>query len=134
MTLATPRPPTLPLERSHARWRPVRILVLGLVQAALLLLLASVFGGLTVASFGTAVAAVVVIALLNGFVWPRAVRLTAPVVMLMAQLFTFVLNASLIWLTRELVDGFEVSSFWVALFVGVRNGVGHRRRGDAACR
>lgn len=112
-----PQPPRLPVERSRARWRPLRILVLGLVQAGTLVLLAAALGGLYVASFGTAVAGVVVLALLNGFVWPLVIRFTAPVLVLTVGLFTFVLNALFIWLMSALVDGLEVTSFWVALLV-----------------
>jgi uncharacterized membrane protein YvlD (DUF360 family) len=97
--------------------RLVRIVVLGLVQAAVLVGLAGVFDGLYVAGFGTAVVGVTVLALLSGFVWPLVIRLTAPVVMLTAGLFTFVLNASFVWLMSEVVDGLEVTSFWMALLV-----------------
>ena len=117
MTAARPVPPQLPLERGRQRWRLLRVIVLAVAQAGALMLLAGVLGGLYVTSFGTAVVGVAVLAALNGLVWPLAIRITAPIVMFTIGLFTFVLNAALVWGMSELVDGLEVSSFWTALAV-----------------
>lgn len=112
-----PIPAELPLERGRQRWRLLRVLLLGLAQALTVLLLAAVLGGLRVEGFGSAVAGVAVLAALNALVWPLAIRLTAPLVTVTVGLFTFVLNAAVVSLMSELVDGIEVTSFWTALTV-----------------
>jgi uncharacterized membrane protein YvlD (DUF360 family) len=94
-----------------------RIVLVGLAQAAMLLLLAQVLDGLTVSDFGAAVAGVAVLALLNAVAWPLAIRLTAPLVVGTVGLFTFVLNAAFIWLMSQMVDGLDVSSLWLGLLV-----------------
>ena len=112
-----PRPPTLPVERPPTSWRLVRVIILGLVQALTLLLLSSVFAGLSIDSVEAALGGVVVLAALNGFVWPFVVRIALPIVLVTLGLFTFVLNALFIWLAAEIIGGMEVSSFWTALAV-----------------
>lgn len=82
-----------------------------------MMVLAAWSDGFDVESFRAAVLGVVVLAVLNALVWPAAIQLTAPIVFLTVGLFTFVLNAAMVWLTSRLVDGFDVSSFWVALLV-----------------
>jgi putative membrane protein len=42
--------------------------------------------------------------------------LTLPVTLLTLGLFLFVLNAFCLWLTSQLVRGFEVHGLWAALF------------------
>ncbi|MGI9615786.1 MAG: phage holin family protein [Acidimicrobiales bacterium] len=110
-------PPALPIDRPSATWRPLRLLVLGVAQALTLVLLDWLFDGLSVDGFWAAFSAVVTLALLNGLLWPLLVRIALPVVLATAGLFTFVLNASVIWLASVLTDGVRVASFWTALGV-----------------
>jgi uncharacterized membrane protein YvlD (DUF360 family) len=117
MSSERPTPSALPVEPARPRWRPIRILVVGLAQAAVLTLLAGVLSGLDVADFRAAFVGIVVLALLNSLVWPIALRLTAPLVLVTVGLFTFVLNAALVWLMSVLIDGLEVTSFFVAIVV-----------------
>lgn len=117
MDTPRPTPSELPLDSGAPRWQLVRVVLLGLAQALVVMLLAALLGGLRVQSFATAVVGVAVLALLNGLVWPLALRVTAPLVIVTVGLFTFVLNAAVVWAMSELVDGLEVASFWTALAV-----------------
>ncbi len=47
---------------------------------------------------------------------PILVVLPLPITLLSLGLFLFVLNAFCLWLTSELVSGFEVHGFWPAFF------------------
>lgn len=71
--------------------------------------------GLSSDNFVTAIIVAVVLGLLNLFVKPILVLLTLPVTLITFGLFLLVINALIIMLCANLVDGFAVSSFWTAL-------------------
>ena len=87
-----------------------------LVNAFAIYLVANVVPGITVASIGAALIAGFVLGLVNAVVRPILVVLTLPITLLSLGLFLFVLNAFCLWLTSELVNGFEVHGFLPALF------------------
>jgi len=53
---------------------------------------------------------------LNAFVRPLLLLGCLPLLILSLGLFLLVINAALLWLTGELVDGFEVPGFWPAFW------------------
>ena len=93
----------------------MKLIVRWLLLAAALLLVANLYSGVTVASFGAAMIAALVLGLLNTLLRPLLVLLTLPVTLLTLGLFLFVINAFLFWLVAELVKGFTVSNFGAAL-------------------
>jgi putative membrane protein len=86
-----------------------------LLLAAALLLVAHVYSGVTVASFGSALLAAFVIGLFNTLVRPLLVLLTLPVTLLTLGLFLFVINALMFWAAASLLQGFNVAGFTAAL-------------------
>ena len=76
-----------------------------------------VIPGITVSSFGTALIASVVIALVNLFIKPILVFLTLPINILTLGIFILVINALLFMFVAYLVPGVEVDGFWSA-FLG----------------
>ncbi len=93
----------------------MKIIVRWLLLAAALLLVAHLYPGVSVASFGTAMIAAFVLGLLNTLVRPLLVILTFPVTLLSLGLFLFVINAAMFWAAARVLDGFNVSSFGAAL-------------------
>jgi len=91
------------------------LLVRWLVNAAALMLVAYVYPGVQVTSFGAAVVAALVLGLVNAIVRPVLLLLTLPVTLLTLGLFIFVVNALMFWLAAELVGGFHVAGFFAAL-------------------
>lgn len=71
--------------------------------------------GVFVDSLWTAVVVAIVLALLNTIVKPFLIIITIPATILSLGLFLFVINAVIILLANNLVDGFTVNSFWWAL-------------------
>jgi len=63
----------------------------------------------------TLIVAAVVIALLNRFVKPLLVLLTIPATLFTFGLFLLVINAAVLLMASELVEGFKIESFWSAL-------------------
>lgn len=79
------------------------------------LLLAYFMPGVRVDSFLTALIVALVLGLLNLFIKPILVLFTLPATIFTLGLFLLVINAVIIMLCDELVDGFEVVDFWRAL-------------------
>ncbi len=93
----------------------MRTIVHWLLLSAALLLVATVYGGVEVAGFGSAMLAALVIGLLNALVRPLLVLLTLPVTLVTLGLFLFVINAAMFWLAASVLDGFGVDGFVAAL-------------------
>ena len=93
----------------------MRLIVRWLLLAAALLFVTWLYPGVTVASFGAAMVAALVLGLLNTLVRPILVLLTLPVTLLTLGLFLFVINALMFWAASGLVGGFHVAGFWAAL-------------------
>ena len=91
-------------------------LILNWVLSALALLgVAYIYSGVTVASFGSAMWAALVIGLLNALLRPVLVVLTLPVTIVTVGLFLFVINALMFWAAASVLDGFHVNGFGAAL-------------------
>lgn len=93
----------------------MRLIVRWLLLAAALLLVAYLYPGVTVASFGAAMIAAFVLGLLNTLVRPILVLLTLPVTLLTLGLFLFVINAAMFWAAAQVLEGFGVAGFGAAL-------------------
>ena len=93
----------------------MKILVRWFLLAAALLLVAHLYPGVSVASFGSALIAALVLGLFNTLVRPLLVLLTLPVTLLTLGLFLFVINALMFWSAAGVLDGFNVTGFSAAL-------------------
>ena len=93
----------------------VKLLVKWSLSAVALMFLTYLLPGIMVKSFGSALLAAAVIALLNSIVRPILIVLTLPVTVVTLGLFLLVINALMFWLAGSMLSGFEVSSFWWAL-------------------
>ncbi|MCZ7559830.1 MAG: phage holin family protein [Burkholderiaceae bacterium] len=89
------------------------------INAASLLVLAWLMPAVTVAGFGTALVAALVLGLLNAVIRPVLLVLTLPVNLLTLGLFTFVINGFLFWLAARFLEGFEVRSFGWAMLAAI---------------
>jgi putative membrane protein len=93
----------------------VKLLVRWLLLAAALLLVAYLYPGVSVTSFGAAMVAALVLGLLNTVVRPLLVLLTLPVTLITLGLFLFVINALMFWAAASVLDGLHVDGFVAAL-------------------
>ena len=97
----------------------MKIIIRWLLLAAALLLVAHLYSGVVVLSFGSALIAAFVIGLFNTLLRPLLVLLTLPVTLLTLGLFLFVINALMFWSAAGLLSGFKVDSFGSALIGSV---------------
>lgn len=93
----------------------MKLLVKWLLSAVALLIVAYLYSGVQVSSFGSAMIAALVIGLLNTVLRPVLVVLTLPVTILTVGLFLFVVNGLMFWAASGLLNGFHVSGFWAAM-------------------
>ena len=93
----------------------MKLILKWLLSATALLALANLDPGVEVHGFGAALAASLVIGLLNLVVRPILVVLTLPVTLVTLGLFFFVINAGLFWAASAMLEGFQVRNFGHAL-------------------
>ena len=93
----------------------MKIIVRWLLLAAALLLVAYLYPGVTVKSFGSAMLAAFVLGLFNTLLRPILVLLTLPVTLITLGLFLFVINALMFYFAAEVLEGFHVTGFLAAL-------------------
>lgn len=85
------------------------------LTAVAVLVIAHFLPGVSVVNFTNAVIVAVVLALLRVTIKPLLIILTLPVTIITLGLFLLVINALIILLADNLIDGFYVTGFWVAL-------------------
>ena len=93
----------------------MKILVRWLLLAAALLLVANLYPGVVVKSFGSALIAAFVLGLFNALLRPILVLLTLPVTLVTLGLFLFIINALLFYFAASLLEGLSVTGFGAAL-------------------
>ena len=94
----------------------LRILVVWLINAAALAAVAYLMPSVSIDSPGAALAAALVLGLVNALVRPVLVLLTLPVTILTLGLFIFVINGLLFWAVGSFMPGFKVDGFWAGVF------------------
>jgi putative membrane protein len=93
----------------------LRLVVVWLINSVALLTVAYVMPSITVASFGAAFVAAIVLGLVNAVIRPILILLTLPATLLTLGLFIFVINGLLFWLVGTYLKGFEVGGFWAGM-------------------
>lgn len=86
-----------------------------LINAVALLAVSYLMPSVQIASFGAALAAALVLGLVNAVVRPILVLLTLPVTILTLGLFIFVINGLLFLGVANILEGFQVAGFWPAV-------------------
>jgi putative membrane protein len=94
----------------------MRLLFVWLINAAALFALPYVFPWVTVDTFWAALAAALVLGLINALIRPLLVLLTLPVTIVTLGLFIFVINGLLFWWVGSFMNGFRVTGFWAGVF------------------
>ena len=90
-----------------------------LIVTVAVLITGAILPGIKIKSFWTAVLIAIVLALLNTFVRPIMVFLTIPITILTLGLFLLVINALIILIVGNIVNGFKVRGFGSALIFSV---------------
>src|SRR6185437_16372558 len=79
--------------------------------------------GISYSSFGCLLGASLLLGILNAFVRPVLLILSAPLILVTLGLFILVVNGLLLWFVPNIVPGFHVdnfgSAFWGAIIIGL---------------
>ena len=86
-----------------------------IISTLAVMMVSYILPGVHVQSFGIALMVACVLAFLNALIKPILVLFTLPITLITLGLFLLVINAIIIIITDRLIDGFEVSSFGIAL-------------------
>ncbi|MGV3697075.1 phage holin family protein [Flavobacterium sp.] len=97
----------------------MRLLFRILITALLVMGLAYLMKGVIVDEFTTALTVAIVLGLLNFFVKPILVLFTMPITIFTLGLFLLVINTIMIQLCDYFIDGFRISSFWIAMLFSI---------------
>jgi putative membrane protein len=92
------------------------ILIRIVVNSLAIIVAAQVIPGIELKGMLSALAAGLILGVVNAVVRPVLLLLTFPITLLTLGLFLFVLNGLCLWLTSALVSGFEIHGFWSAIF------------------
>lgn len=92
------------------------ILIRWLMLTLAILIASYLIDGIEVRGFVSAFFAAAMLGILNAFFRPILIILTLPINILTLGLFTFVINAMLLKMASSVISGFEVQTFWSALF------------------
>jgi putative membrane protein len=85
------------------------------VNALAIIVAAKIVPGIQLNGFLSALAAGLVLGLVNAVARPILIFLTFPLTLVTLGLFLLVLNGFCLWLTSVLVSGFEIHGFWSAV-------------------
>lgn len=94
------------------------------IVTTLAVMIATVFNhGLRYDSYGALIGAALLLGILNAFVRPVLLLLSAPIILLTLGLFIFVVNGLMLFWVQSFVPGFHVdnfaSAFWGAMLIGI---------------
>ena len=71
--------------------------------------------GVTIDSFGTAIGVAIVLGILNATLKPLLIIITLPLTFITLGLFLLIINAIIIGVANQWVNGMHVSSTWTAI-------------------
>ena len=106
-------------QRLHNSTTLMKLILRWLINALALLALTQIVTGFAIDTFYHALIAALVLGLLNAIVRPVLLLLTLPINLVTLGLFTFVINALLIWFMSTFVQGFDVAGFFPALALAI---------------
>jgi putative membrane protein len=97
----------------------MRFVIRLIITALAVVIAAYILPGVRVEGGLTAIVVAAVLALLNAFIKPLLIILTIPITVVTLGLFLLVINALMIMLAGNLVEGFVVEGFWYALLFSI---------------
>lgn len=95
----------------------MQIIISLILNATALLITAYIVPGFRVSDFQTAILAAIVLGVVNTFIKPALVVLTTPLTVLTLGLFTFIVNAVVLFIVSYFVSGFTLDG-WLPAILG----------------
>ncbi len=95
------------------------IIIRTLIYMLGLFLASRLIPGVFIEGLGNFILAALLLGLVNAFIRPLMFFFTLPLTIVTMGLFIFVINAAMFGLVAAMLDNFQVSGFWSALFGAV---------------
>lgn len=95
----------------------LQLLLALVLNAVALVLTTKIVPGISVDNYTTAILAAIVLGVVNTFVKPALSFVSAPITIVTLGLFTFVINAVVLFIVSAIVPGLMISG-WVAAILG----------------
>ena len=92
-----------------------RILLKWLINTLALLITAYVVKGIRVTGVSALFLAAALLGILNALIRPILIILTLPINIITLGLFTFIINAAMLWFVSLIIKGFVIQGFWPAV-------------------
>lgn len=97
----------------------MKIILALAVNALALIITGYIVPGFNIDNLTTALLAAIILGIVNTFIRPILLFLTAPINLLTLGLFTFVVNALMLSLTASIVPGIKIDGFMSSLLAAV---------------
>ena len=97
----------------------MKLLLKWLIMAVSILVAAKLINGVDVSGAWAAIWSAVFLTFINIIIRPILILITLPINILTLGLFTFVINALLVWFSSSIIQGFGVAGFLPALFFSI---------------
>lgn len=94
----------------------VRFIIRLLISSVSLILVAYLIPGISFNSYSTVIVAALILGIMNAIVRPIILILTLPINILTLGIFTFIINALMLWLVHLLLPGFHITNFYTAIW------------------
>lgn len=89
------------------------------INAAALILVAYLIPNFEIENFSIALISALVLGIINALIRPILVLLTLPINLLTLGLFTFVINAFMLWVVSSIIKGFDIANFGTAILAAI---------------
>ena len=93
----------------------MKLLIRLIISTIAVLVTDLLLSGVHLGEFPAALWVAIVLGVLNAFVRPLIILLTLPVTLVTLGLFVLVINAGMVMLAANMLEGFHVENFWWAL-------------------
>ena len=90
-----------------------------LVTAVAVMAVAKLLPGIEIDSLFALIMTVVILSILNTFLRPILIFITLPFTVVTLGLFLFIINGIILYLVSLLIDGFEISSLFIAVIASI---------------
>jgi len=94
----------------------IKFIIRLLISAVSLIIVAYLIPGITFDSYLTVLFAALILGIVNAIIRPVILILTLPINILTLGIFTFIVNAFMLWIVHLLISGFHITNFSTAIW------------------
>lgn len=97
----------------------MKFIIKCLISSVTLIVVAYFIPGISFDSFLTVLITALILGIINAIIRPIILLFTIPINIITLGLFTFIINAFMLWLVHLLVSGFHITNFTTAIWAAL---------------